>query len=480
MDGVGALAKQPQNLDDWVELLQVEEMPIFSNTAQQIYRAMEDEKKGALELGAIILQDPSLTAKLLKVGNSPYYNPARQKISTISRAIVILGMEMIRELTLACSFFESILSCADKAKANQEIALAIHAAVQARELAITLRDQSPEEVFVAALLHNIGHVAFWCSSHQQAVKIHQQLTASQLETKEAEKQILGFTLADLGKKLSKSWHLGGLIEEAIRHPDSPDKRIQNVRLGSRICQGLAEGWESETLKVCLLDIQKISGESLETIKTKIKANTARAVDIARQFGAHDASQFIGQEIDASPLEVWDEEQPDKKQIQFQVLQDITSHISGHINLNVLFEMVMEGIHRGVEMDRTLFMLLGPDKKSLNEKISLGWQKPDAQSKIQIHVSNGKADLFFHALHEHNGMWSNPAQHADLYTAQIKSWFGQHECFLFAIQVEGKPIGLIYCDRGLKHQALTQEDYLVVKHFAKQAEIGLTLYRMKNH
>jgi GAF domain-containing protein len=47
-------------------------------------------------------------------------------------------------------------------------------------------------------------------------------------------------------------------------------------------------------------------------------------------------------------------------------------------------------------------------------------------------------------------------------------------------VEAKPIGLIYCDRGLKHQALTQEDFSVVKHFAKQAEIGLTLYRMKNH
>lgn len=481
MDAVSTLPKQPQSMDDWVALLQVEEMPIFSNTAQQIYVAMEDKKKGALELGAVILQDPNLTAKLLKVGNSPYYNPSRQKISTVSRAIVILGMEMIRELTLACSFFESILSSADKDMANQEIAQAIHAAVQARELAIILRDQSPEEVFVAALLNNIGHVAFWCSSNKRALQLHQQIAASSLDAAEAEKQILGFSLADLGKKLSKSWHLGGLIEEAIRHPDALDKRIQTVCMGSRICQAIKQGWDSEALQSCLREVQKLSGESVEVIKAKIKTNTANAVDIARQFGAHDASQFIGLEIGVQLVEACEEESlPDKKQIQFQVLQDITSHISGNINLNVLFEMVMEGIHRGVGMDRTLFMLLGPDKKSLNEKISLGWQKPDVNEKIQVLDTNAKADLLFHTLQDRDGMWLKPNRHAALYTAQITACFGQHECFVFPIQVQAKPIGLIYCDRGLNKQALTQEDFSVANHFVKQAEIGLTLFRMKNH
>ncbi len=479
MDVVGILAKQPKSLDDWVELLQVEEMPIFSNTAQQIYMAMEDEKKGALELGSIILQDPNLTAKVLKVGNSPYYNPSRQKISTVSRAIVILGLEMIQELTLTCSFFEAILSSADKNRANQEIAMAIHAAVQARELAILLRDKSPEEVFIAALLNNIGHVAFWCSSHKQAIKIHQQIAASSLNARDAEKQLLGFSLADLGKKLSKAWHLGGLVEEAIRHPESTDKRVQIVHLGSRISQAIKQGWDSDALQVCMQDMQKLSGESIEIIRKKIKTSTAYAVDIARQFGAHDASQFIGQESGVSIAVVWNDEQPDKKQIQFQVLQDITSQISGDINLNILFEMVMEGIHRGVEMDRTLFLLLGSDKKSLNEKIALGWSKADVAQKIKIHDTDAKTDLLFHTLYDHNSVWLSPKQHAALYTEQIASCLGRHECFVLPIQVQAKPIGLIYCDRGLNNLALTQEDFSVAKHFAKQAEIGLTLFRMKN-
>lgn len=471
---------QPQGLEEWADLLREEEMPIFSNTAQKIYFAMDDKKKGAMELASIILQDPSLTAKLLKVGNCPYYNPSRQKISTVSRAIVILGMQMIRELTLACSFFESILSPANKERANREIAHAIHAAVQARELAITLGDQSPEEVFVAALLHNVGHVAFWCSGNRKTARMHEKLAASGLAGEEAEKQVLGFCLRDLGKKLSKSWHLGGLIQEAISHPQSSDARVQTVSMGTEICLALKHGIDSEEMDACLRKLQQRAGGTLEAIKAKIKANTAMAVDIAQQFGAHDASQYISSEQIQHVAVVHEDVHPDKKQIQFQVLQDITAHISGNIDLNVLFEMVLEGVYRGVEMDRTIFMLLGPDKKSLNEKISLGWEKLGTHEKIRVYSNDANGNLLFHALYDHEGLWLKPSQHGALYTSQIEAQFGRHDCFVFPIHVESKPIGLIYCDRGVGHKALTVEDFSAAKHFAKQAQIGLTLYRMKHH
>jgi HD-like signal output (HDOD) protein len=472
--------KQPHSLEEWAEMLRNEELPIFSNTAQKINLALNDRHKGAMELASIILQDPNLTAKLLKVGNTPYYNPSRQKISTVSRAIVILGVQLIRELTLACSFFESILSPANKERANKEIAQAIHAAVQARELAILAGDQSPEEVFVAALLHNVGEVAFWCCSNPHAAEIHARMARSGLEGDAAEKSVLGFSLSDLGKKLSKSWHLGGLIEDAIIHPESTAQRIQAVCMGSQICHALKQGIDSDEMAACLQKLQKAYSKSPDEFKAKIKANTLVAIDIARQFGAHDASKFIATEQEFSVAETHEDARPDKKLIQFQILQEITSHISGVIDLNALFEMVLEGVHRGVEMDRTLFMLLGPDKKALNEKISLGWQKPEGNEKIHIFNNDANGNLLFHALADHEGEWMKPYQDEALYTAQIQLHLGCYECFVFPILVEGKSIGLIYCDRGLSGQALTMEDFSAVKHFTKQAQIGLTLYRMKSH
>jgi len=472
--------RNPQSLEEWAELLREEELPIFSNTAQKIYAALDDKKKGAMELASIILQDPNLTAKLLKVGNSPYYNPSRQKISTVSRAIVILGMQMIRELTLACSFFESILSPANKERANREIAQAIHAAVQARELAIALADASPEEVFVAALLHNVGQVAFWCSGDAKAALLHERLVNSEIPGEAGEKQILGFCLDDLGKKLSKSWHLGGLIHDAISHPQSLDKRVQTVRLGSEISSALEQGIDSDAMRVCFDKLEKLGFEAGEPLRAKIKSNTLSAIDIAHQFGAYDASVYIGAGDQIPAREIIEDVKPDKKQIQFQILQDIAAHISGNIELNTLFEMVLEGIHRGVEMDHTLFLLLGPDKKVLNEKIALGWAKIDSNAKLHIYQEGDKGNFLFHALHDREGVWIKPQQHQELYSLQIENCFGRHECFVFPVQLESKPIGLIYCDRGLSGAALKPEDFSAAKHFARQAQIGLTLYRMQNH
>ncbi len=479
MTSADSFNKQPKTLEEWTELLRVEELPIFSNTAQKIYASLDDKKKGAMELASIILQDPNLTAKLLRVANSPYYNPSRQKINTISRAIVILGLDMIRELTLACSFFESILSSGDKERANREIAFAIHSAVQARELAIMMRDQSPEEVFIAALLHNIGHIAFWCSGNRFAIQAHQSISRCKSNVEEAEKKVLGFSLAQLSKTLSKSWHLSGLIEDAISHPNSQDKRIQTVRIGARICDAIPLGWDSDVMASCLDLIERLSDKPKEALEARIKGNIGKAAEIARQFGALDASRYISSDVTLRIIDATEEEQPDKKQIRFQVLQDITSHISGNINLNVLLEMVLEGIHRGVEMDRTLFLLLSSDKASLNEKISLGWQKQSAAEKIHIINDDFNGNLLFHALWEQDGLWLKPDEHVALYTNQIEQHFGRHECFVFSIKLKQKPIGLIYCDRALRNEALTADDFSAAKHFAKQAQIGLTLYRMKS-
>lgn len=481
MPPIGNQEITPHTADEWAEMLRAKDMPIFSNTASSICASLDDRNQGALELAAIILQDPNLTAKLLRVGNSPFYNPSRQKMSTISRAIVVLGAEVIRELTMACSFFEAILSSTNKERANREIAQALHAAVQARDLAVTLKDVSPEEVFIAALLHNIGHIAFWCSGKSQVQKIHNLIDKSGINSGEAEKQILGFGLPELSKKLCKAWHLGGLIEEAILYPDSSDTRIQTVRMGHQICEALKDGHDSEAMTTCLQKIAQLTGSSPEMLRTKIKKNTVEAVHVARQFGANDASRFIDSEIALGRQEVTiDDTKVDKKQLQIQILQDIGNLVSGKIDLSVLFEMVLEGIHRGVEMDRTLFLLLSTNKHVLTEKFSLGWPQTPNHKKIQIQNSDKPTNLLFHAIDQQEGVWQFPEQHAELYSPQITQYLGQYPCFIFPIQSENKTIGLIYCDRSINGIPLSRDDFTAAKHFAKQAHIGLTLYRIQNH
>ena len=474
----------PVTLEEWTKLLCEQDMPIFSNTAQRIYTTLDDSNKGAMDLASVILQDPSLTAKLLKMSNSSYYNPSQQKMSTVSRAIVILGSKIIRELTLTCSFFESIISPNNKQHANEEIGKAIHAAVQAKAFAIAANDPAPEEIFVAALLNNIGNIAFWCFSGKQGQRIHALSKDTNSDNKEHEKQVLGFNLSELGKALCESWHFTGLIKDAITKTSSSDNRIQFVRIGCEIAAATQNGRDAEkTLESCVKELEFITKKSKKSIELSLHKNTQIAVKIASQFGAHDASKFI-QEHPPSHVVTTENEDistpfANKKQLQFQILQEITSLLSSKVDINVLFEMVLEGIHRGVGMDRTIFSLLSADKKTFKEKFSMGWRKEFYAKKIIFNLTNIPPNLFYHVYQQDENFWASPDRNNALYSPHIVNLLGKTECFLFPVSINNKVIGLIYADRSINNQPLTQEDFNAVKHFAQQAAIGLSIFRIQN-
>lgn len=471
---------EPNSLEEWINVLCDHEMPIFSNTAQGVDNILNDERKGAMELASVILQDPSLTVKLLKISNSSYYNPFRQKMITVSRAIVILGSETIRELTLLCSFFEAILSSSNKRQANEEIAQAIHSAVQAKAIAVAAGDSSPEEIFIATLLNHIGKISFWCFCGEQGERIQALIEDGNCTREEAEKQVLGFKLSDLSVSLSKAWKLGGLIEEAIKKfPLSNSPRVGLVHLGYEITEALKDGADPQKYDACIKKVEAITKLSKKAVIGNIKNNANVAFDIARQFGALEASAFIQKSPDHSGSEIESIPILDKLQLQFQISQDITSLISDKLDINLLLETVLEGIQRGIGMDRTIFSILATDKQSLNEKLSLGWRKDIFNNKITFNISSIPPNLFFHALSSPRPFWAKPSTEAKLYTPRDINVIGKNQCFLMPIYSSKKPIGLIYSDRGISGAPLTDEDFNAFKHFAQQASIGLSMYRMQN-
>ncbi len=483
MESEGALSgviAEPLTLNGWTHVLCNEEMPIFSNTALSIHNILNDDRKGAMELASVILQDPNLTVKLLKISNTPHYNPSRQKMVTVSRAIVMIGSEVIRELTLVCSFLECILSATNKQQANEEIAQAIHAAVHAKAIAVAINDVSPEEVFIATLLNHIGSISFWCFCGEQGECIQALVSEENYSREQAEKKVLGFKLTDLGASLSKAWKLGSLVEESIK-PKALNKnpRVGLVQLGYEITEALKEGdVGSRKYEDCVRKIEALTHQSQKVIIENLRNNTSNASDIACQFGAADAAMLIQKRLNRS-IDL--EESPpvlDKKQLQFQISQDITSIISDQFDINLLLETVLEGIHRGIGMDRTIFSLLVADKQSLKEKLSLGWRKESHESNVVFHVTKVPANLFFHSLSGTQAFWAKPSVNAKMYTLRDINAVGKNECLMMPVFSNKIPIGLIYADRGLSGEPLTDEDFNAFKYFAQQANIGLTLYRIQ--
>ena len=470
-----------RNVKDWVSWLRDKEMPIFSRTAQRIYESIDQRSVRALELSNIILEDPCLTAKLLKLANSSYYNPSNQKLSTVTRALVILGSELVRELTLTCSVIESVVKLDNQDNVNREVGHAIHSAVQAKFIATMVGDESPEEVFIAAFLNKIGHIAFWCYASDRGHQLQQLIDEQNIPAEKAEKQILGFSLSRLSAALSRSWKLGGLVEQTFNNPDQHTDRTQLVLLARQVAECSDKGWESPEMVRCAERIAKVIPKECDNLIECLENNAKMAIKIAAQFGARDAARFIACSLDnpkqknESPVLSENVEEINNTPVQLRILHDLASMMLGAIDINILFEMISEGIHRGIGMERTFFGLLTPDRKALKEKTSVGWSSTQHYPGLLVPLK--ASNLFGFVLKQHEGLWIRPKQDHQLqklFTDEVRELVGCHACFAMTVEMNQRPIGLFYADSGLTDSPLNQDAFDSFKHFVQQANIGLLL------
>ncbi len=465
----------PKTLDDWTNWLRDKEMPIFSRTVQRLNHAIEDKRSGVSELSRIILEDPGLTARLLKFANSPHYNPSSVRLATVTRAVVLLGLNVIRELALACSFIETVLSKQRKQQVDREIAYALHSAVQAKSLAILLNDPRPEEVFVAALLHNVGHIGFWCFEHDAGEKIQALMEQQNMPAEKAEKAVLGFQLIQLGASLSKTWRLGGLIEEAFSG-NSP--RTEFVKLGYQIARHSPNGWNSEEIRRCIYKIAELTGKPQRHLLTLLQNDAESAVKLAKQSGDHQAAAYIpGTNLELPVKQRHTDGLPSRDAASLiQIMQDLTNLLCGEFDLNLIFEMIIEGIYRAVGMERVLFALLTPDRKRLREKFSLGWPPVGSRGPLQIDVVGSSPNLFSIALEKNEPLWARAtdAETQRLFTGEVIAQFGQHDCCLSPINYDKRAIGLFYADRAVSKEPITREIFDGFRQLTLQANIALKL------
>jgi HD-like signal output (HDOD) protein len=189
----------------------------------RLNEAINSPRSSAVEISEIIAEDPGLTARLLRLVNSPLYNfPA--KIETISRAVVIVGTQQIRDLALATTvlkLFEGIP--ADLVTMESFWAHSVACGLASRILAAYRRELNVERYFVAGILHDIGRLII-CS---QAPELARQALAACSDhgglLHEAEARILGFDHAAVGRLLARAWKLPTSLEEVVGYHHCPDR-----------------------------------------------------------------------------------------------------------------------------------------------------------------------------------------------------------------------------------------------------------------
>jgi putative nucleotidyltransferase with HDIG domain len=190
---------------------------------------VDDPSSSAEDIARVISQDVSLTARILRIANSPLYGFSTQ-IDTVSRAVTILGTHQIRDLALATAAvktFEGIPNTLVSMDSFWEHS--IYCALCARTLAMECLKRQRDAVFVGGLLHDIGHLVMYNrlpDLSRQALEVCLD-GADELETQEAEQEIFGFDHAELGGELAHRWALPSNIQESIAYHHNPEAAKQN-------------------------------------------------------------------------------------------------------------------------------------------------------------------------------------------------------------------------------------------------------------
>lgn len=240
----------------------------------RLNEAINHPRTSVKDIGRIVSEDSGLTARILKIANSPIYG--RSGVDSINRAITILGTRELRDVCLALHIVKAFPHIPEHLfNIQTHWQHSIACGTIARNIAIYLREAAIERYFVAGILHDLGQMILCASAPQTIVQMLERIDTEEIPLDQMERQLLGFDHADLGGGLLKRWGVPANIAALVQfhHRPSQTEDYQRdatiIHLADIMAQALNYGLNAERVVTCLdteaVDVIELPLNELETI-----------------------------------------------------------------------------------------------------------------------------------------------------------------------------------------------------------------------
>ncbi|MCU7951384.1 MAG: HDOD domain-containing protein, partial [gamma proteobacterium symbiont of Bathyaustriella thionipta] len=189
----------------------------------QLRNVVNSPHSSMADVAEVIASDPSVTARLLKLVNSSFFNLVA-KVDTITHAINLLGTEQVHDLVLATSVIDSFSGFTNDYFNIYDFWFnGVYCAVTARLLAYYCKNLDTERPFVAGLLHNIGHLVTYQKIPEESRSAIELAAQKKISIYRAERELLGFDYAQVGAELMREWQLPKSLQELTEFHIEPEK-----------------------------------------------------------------------------------------------------------------------------------------------------------------------------------------------------------------------------------------------------------------
>ena len=475
------------------------DFPALSNSVVRIQRVALSETESLASLSDEVLKDVALTNKLLRMVNTAHFTAvAGAGISTVSRAVALVGFAGIRNMALSVTLLEHM---GDKGHADllkEEFLRALMAGTMAGELMPLSRES--EEAFLTAMFQNLGRLLTEYYFQEEALLIRQQMAgkpATHAAREAAAHKVLGLGLDDLGAGVARAWGLPETLQRALRVPDGEvptraiaaraDGGVERMRWLARSANALTDamlGADGDQQTAALESVAQTYAAALalqprDIVAGALQART-RVASLAQAMGLQIAPGAAAQRLlqatalacpgpggvhrlDAAGRPVGpatsaaDERtvvnNPEATVAQAELSQGLhavkQALAQGSLRLNEVLNLVLQTLQVALSLRCVVFCLRDPKTGLLIGRVALGSGPADVASAFRIAPDGAASQDLFAAL---------CAKGADLLIAdsravasRLPAWYRQRvnaaTFLLLPMMVKGQAIGLIYADKA---------------------------------
>lgn len=464
------------------------DFPAMSCSISAITRMASSDGGDVSTLSSSILKDFALTNKILRIANSAYYRQfSNGGIATVSRAIVVLGFNSVRNIAMSLLFLDHLQNKPHAAQLREEFLRVSLGGMLARRLARDAAGLEPEESLICAQFHRLGRLLAHYYFPEEAEAIARLGTAEGCEEEAAAVRVLGIGYHDLGLGIARNWGFPETITRSMMRVAAgrvaPGKsREEHLRAlsgyANELCEAASAGGDA-TARIaklrtrygdCLRLDERDTAEALQgSIEDLSELSRIVRVDFAQTrigrclLGQKSAAPAPGESSDplaatgmerAVPPPVECADTPaaappaPAEAVLAHGIQDLSDALLEERPLGALLGIALEVMYRAMRFQRVLLCMRDLRGASMCARFGFG---VDAESKVPRFrfALADKQCIFNVALDRDVDVLISDAADPKI-APYVPEWhrreFGAQTFLLFPLRVRDAPVALIYADR----------------------------------
>ncbi len=494
------------------------DFPALSESVATINRIASNEGENVGTLSGLILRDFSLTNKLLRLVNSAHYRPAGGgQISTISRAVVVLGFDAVRNIAITVLLFEHLQNKTNAAQLREEFLRTCLAGLFARELATRLRLRDTEQAYICAVFHKLGRLLCQYYFPEESQDIRRVMHQHDCSEDVAAQRVLGAGFDELGIALARSWGFPELIQNSMRklpegvahRPATAEERLRALSAcANEYCDSVAllnpterehalQAITTRFADAVPIDFQSTRelmqraadeiGDFARTIKlnlqqTRIGRQLRHFVDGTGHagHGAADTadmptSAMLEQSgpVDGAPA---GQKAPDPQALLSSGIQDISNTLVEEFKLNDVLRIILETMYRAMGFKRVLLCVRDARSNSMTGRFGFGPEAGELAKQLRFSLSAHPDNVFNVATARGVDILISDIDDPKI-AARVPDWYRKsvpsNTFVLFPLMIKGRPVAMIYADKDHAGEIrISEQELALLRTLRNQAVLAI--------